>query len=349
MNIEELAFLYKPIFIFDKLEKYYPCSVEHIISNSQLYNSLNDKEDILIKDYGKITPEILSQNIGNSLQVHHSAHKGDLKNSSIYYFYRSNTQYIDIIYFLYFAYSAPFIIFGKKIGGHDTDLENLIIRFDIFTKKPISIYFNAHGDEGKWVDINDVIKIKKVPVIFVARNSHAFYPENKTQIRLFGLANDKTSFGKSWTSDTLINVKNNNPIWMKYIGKWSRDGVDSVVNKDWWKVSPIKSSKWYERVFPINYFKSLITCSLCCFYKNNKKEEKEDEISHNEDISSNKETIIEIKPTKQDFKYNLEIEKKDNEVQINEYMKREKNNDEFKINDIVKITNKYDDQEYVNI
>lgn len=245
---DELAKLYKPLFVFSKEEQYYPCSVEFIISQSQLY-----KGDELIKNFGELTPEILSENGGDNLKLHEDSYNGQISVAPIYYFIRSSDKFIDIVYFLYFAYNGPFNILGKKVGAHDTDLEHVVVRLDSLTQQVTSIYYSAHGSEGKWVMKDDVKFVSTSPIVYIAKYSHAMYPDEGYQWRCMGFANDKTDFGLSWTTSILTCVKDDNPIWVKYTGKWSRDGIDSITNKGWWKFQPTKNSNFLTRMIPIDW------------------------------------------------------------------------------------------------
>ena len=242
----QLATTYKPIFVFSKEEKYYPCSVEYLLSHSQLY-----KENTLIKNFGELTPEELSRNVGDSLKVHPNSYRGQIESAPIYYFIRTSEKFIDIVFFIYFTYNGPLSILGKKVGAHDTDLEHIVVRVDTLTQL-IAVYFSAHGSEGRWVMKDSLQLINNNVLIYVAKSSHAMYPTNGRQWRVMGLANDKTDFGLSWTTDRLIEVKDNDPVWMKYVGKWSREGIDSVASNGWWRSQSVKSSNWFTRFIPLD-------------------------------------------------------------------------------------------------
>ncbi len=245
-NVSNQMFIdkFKPIFVFDKEERYYPCGTEFLINNSQLYMNEN-----LVKNFKEVTPQILSENIGNRLKIHHCARGGDINNAPVYYFTRESDRFIDIIYLLIFAYNGPYNILGKNVGEHDSDIENVVIRIDKHTENMVSMYFSAHGDEGVWVKKKDIKFIDNSPIVFVARDSHAMYHTEGRQYRMFGLANDITSFGYSWLNSNLVELTDENPIWMKYTGKLAYDGIDSVINKGWWKEQPVKNSNFFTRFF----------------------------------------------------------------------------------------------------
>ena len=230
MNELELVNTYKPIFIFSREEKYYPCSADYIVSNSQLY-----KDNILLKDYKELDSKILAMNLGDNIKVNPEIYEGCLIDAPIYYYTRQTSEinklqkvsyYIDIIYFLYFAYNGP------------------------YTKKLLGVFYGAHSDEGKWIHQQKLKFIENRPLVYVAKYSHAMYYTEGTHYRIFGLANDKTSFGYCWLNNDLVKVDENNPVWMQYTGKWSREGIDSVIKKDWWTKQSLQTSNWLFSLFP---------------------------------------------------------------------------------------------------
>lgn len=247
MDIESLVTDYKPVFVFSKEEKYYPCSAEYIISHSQLYS-----DDTMIYDYGEVTDTILGSNVGNSLKINPESYRGQIETAPVYYFTRQSDYFIDIVFFLYFTYNGAFNVLGISVGDHEADIEHVTLRLDLVTRQVIAIYYSAHSDEGRWIDKKDIKFIDKRPIVYVAKYSHAMYHTEGRQWRIMGFANDKTDFGFAWNDYDLTGVEEDSPRWMSYTGKWSRDGVNSVIVKDWWLTQPTKNSNWLTRMLPLN-------------------------------------------------------------------------------------------------
>jgi hypothetical protein len=245
-NYHELAREYCPVFVLAKDEKYRACSAEHIIENSQLYRG----DDVLF-DFGTNNIKLMSDNMGDNIKISPDIYVGTA-NAPIYYYLIYGDKYIDIVYFLYFAYNEGYRVFGKLKGDHEGDIEYIVQRFKISDNSPVAVYFSAHGDEGRWIEKEKVEYSNKNPIVYVARGSHAMYHRRGTHIRVVGLANDKTSNGDVLTGG-LIHVSDKYPLWMKYRGQWSRDGIDSVATRSWWRCAPTHNSNWFTRLFPTSW------------------------------------------------------------------------------------------------
>ena len=243
--LNEIVLSYKPIFVFSKKEKYYPCSVEYITQHSQLF-----KNNVRVKDFGTITKEDLCDNTGDQIKVHNEYYSGDLNHAPVYYFIRTSNKFIDIVFFLFFAYNPPYSVLGVKIGEHDSDIEHVVVRVDTDTHEIVAMYYSSHGNEGKWVMKRDIKFVNTNPIVYVAKGSHAMYHDEGTHFRIFGFANDYTDFGKSWIPSTTVYVDENTPWWMKYNGKWSMNGISNVKHQRWWNYRPNRNSNFCTRFIP---------------------------------------------------------------------------------------------------
>lgn len=254
-NSNLLAERFRPIFIFDKQEQYFPCSVNYLINNSQLYNG-----EELVTDFGKTSVEDLSDNKGDRLIFAKESYNGDLQNAPVYYNIRVCEQFIDIVYILFFAYNGPLNVLGLfEVGEHTGDIEHVIVRLNKSNLSLNSVYFSAHNDEGEWVDKSNVKTIQlrndenvfEHPMVYVARNSHAMYASEGTHYRIFGIVNDHCSTYKGSMLNDLIEVKEcdkNETHWIHYNGSF--DGVSCLPHRDWWTESPVYDSSVLTRLFP---------------------------------------------------------------------------------------------------
>ena len=246
INIHELANKYIPIFVFDKNEEYYPCSIEYLIQNSDLY-----------KDEQLISPSTIYNMKEGNKYIFKGDKNGDLDTAPLYYFYRVTDTWIDIVYVLYFAFSGPLYLFNLlKIedSSHPYDIEHVILRFNKTNLLLNSVYFSAHSDEGKWVNYNDLHIIhtehKTSPLIYVSRNSHAMYPTSGTHFRICGILNDYNDFGNGWLTNCLIEADED-----QWVGDWGN--VESLAKRDWWKETREDDSNCFTRLFPFNLFSNL--------------------------------------------------------------------------------------------
>ena len=157
------------------------------------------------------------------------------------YLKHNNLNYRTFV--LFFPYSGPFNILSIQNAGHHWgDLEHLTLEYtddgDI-----LRVYFGGHGDaDGRWVDIKDVEKDGNNIIVYVAKNSHAFYPYIGTYFRLYGLANDIAQKGIEFIPSKYIKINSRDSMTIDekeqygafyFCGKLGRNGIDSLVNKGW--------------------------------------------------------------------------------------------------------------------
>ena len=86
---------------------------------------------------------------------------------------------------------------SKALGYHVHDVETVSVLYDRMTGNVDSIYYRAHGQgQGMWapsLDAADYDKDLDTLNVYVARASHASYPNPGKVTRIFGLANDEVS------------------------------------------------------------------------------------------------------------------------------------------------------------
>jgi hypothetical protein len=95
-------------------------------------------------------------------------------------------------------------------GEHQADIENVRIRINKEGTKITNMYFSAHGgDQCRWAHYDNIewYEYGVRPIVYVAKGSHANYPNSGTWWRIFGFANDKTEKGIKWCPDNLVNLE----------------------------------------------------------------------------------------------------------------------------------------------
>lgn len=110
----------------------------------------------------------------------------------------------------FFAHSGPYVVLGKDRGAHDGDWEHITVRCEPDTGKLIAAYYSAHrhGD-GTWVPAEQVPFHSDTGrlLAFCALGGHGMYAKPRTNVRVFGIANDLTSsVGRRWSSQKCIIV-----------------------------------------------------------------------------------------------------------------------------------------------
>jgi hypothetical protein len=120
-------------------------------------------------------------------------------------------DYIDLVYIFNYCYNNCFRWMGIYLAGeHQADIENVRIRINKEGTKITNMYFSAHsGDQCRWAHYDNIewYEYGVRPIVYVAKGSHANYPNSGTWWRIFGFANDKTEKGIKWCPDNLVNLE----------------------------------------------------------------------------------------------------------------------------------------------
>lgn len=232
--MDNLIQKYKPIIIFHPDERYLPASMEFMVENSALY-----KNGSLIAETGKITVEQMEMNAGTNLKIDNKHYNGqltkdNLDNIPIYVKVKENEKYHEITYIVYFMYNYGYNICGKLTGDHDSDLEHISVLIDKKSEDLIAVYYSYHS-EGIWRYKKDIPMKNGHPLVWCAKDSHAFYPYTRPHFRVFCFANDYMGNGIEWNPQLVIDVDTEKPYWMKYKGQLSMNGIDNIPLKSWYK------------------------------------------------------------------------------------------------------------------
>ena len=277
-----------PVVWLHNKESHFPMNIETYLSNCTVHTQKNLKNDFKNKGY-KVNENtlvvddktILSstffdtfvQNPDDGLltlqlrpeRTYWNRGETDLNSVPVYVYEppgiaSNGKKYIHYIFF--YSYNAPFLILGLfNIGAHDADIERVTLEVDPDTLKVERIFFGAHGQgNGRWIDWDKAEKYENTnrPIVYVARGSHACYPEEGYYIRFAGAANDRCNKGYSWNIQNyqlLVNKLdesgNINPLYdpstmgfLNYAGDWGFGHVSSLMWKSWWTVEGASKEKY---------------------------------------------------------------------------------------------------------
>lgn len=269
MNIHDLIRIFLPVFFFHTDEIYFPSTMEYAFENCQLYNG-----DTMIADYGAVTPNMIQTNQGHRIRINPAAHYGEFSikppgDIPVYVSFKDNpnVNFYEIIYVLYFPYSGPYRILWKDVGQHDSDLEHIAVRVSKEHGDLLGIYYSYHS-EGIWIEPPQIQFIEGRPVVYVAKGSHGFYPDEGRHWRIFGFANDVMDRGLLWRPEKIVRVDTDKtdvvaPYWMSYRGQLSMEGVDNLPLKGWFRnLEPDESStELRDCLFPC-WYPSCFLCSV---------------------------------------------------------------------------------------
>jgi len=221
MNIDDLLYKYQPIIYFHNEEEYFPCNADYFVKNSNLIknNKIIDNEMTQTKLY-----KILSDNntfIQPKNDTIINGFRYNYEDAPLYYYIRNDyvKKKIFIYFFLFFAYNGSYNILNiANVGHHYNDIEHFTYQIDMNTGNLESIFFSAHGsDEGMWRNENEIefiienknlVKNRKRPVLYCAKNGHGFYYRPGCIFRFFGFANDLTNKGFKYSDYNYIKIDN---------------------------------------------------------------------------------------------------------------------------------------------
>lgn len=274
---QKLAEQFVPLFVFNKAETEYPFEITNkTLKDSVLFGNSKDEEPIregptveYITD--KNNPKIDKNSA--LLWLDESLNQPfDPSKVAVYYCYTPPTasryKLTLLQYILKYRANDAYKCCGCcccDLGYHQFDSEHVSIYLDENdTKKgPIihSMYFSAHSHEqGQWksrTEIEYMDEKQQRPVVYVAKGSHAMYPNGGTQWRIFGVANDKCADDVNaknalvWDvrKDRLIEIDEQTP-WMKYPGYMGYpDNCRTDVNMSWFRHENGIELKPYKRFF----------------------------------------------------------------------------------------------------
>lgn len=219
---EALAAMYSPVLHFTGGGKFYPTSVDYIISRSTL---VRHSTGVVVLD--SLTPDIVGLFTSPDLFLNNTLGTVDAitadyaldakANGYSAYVYVTKTGFPTVIeYWLFYAYN------NGPLNEHQGDIEVIEVFIDL-SGTPRTLLCSQHfaGESAAW---GDVEKEGTHPVVYVAQGSHANY------FRSFqgkiGLENDNVgSDGITVTFDQSSLVMLESQSWLNFGGRWGYWGT----------------------------------------------------------------------------------------------------------------------------
>jgi hypothetical protein len=243
---------FRPVIRIHEKEMYYPCSIDYILENGQLYENKHYVTDKIEKKKLIGLGESAEIRISPDAMIRQECKLSDIP---VYAKVRSKKgKVMSITYIFLYTFNGPTIIpcslincFGPfSIGFHEGDVEHITVELNEKGNMK-RIYYAAHGHgQGMWIDPHLIDKIGGRPVVYSAANSHASYPQPKTYWRIFGTANDYTSNdGQTWNPKEAIILDEFS--WAKFGGKIG--DVSSPSKQGWWFRENGKTISFWRRLF----------------------------------------------------------------------------------------------------
>jgi len=208
-RIDELAHRYAPVFLYSSEEKYYPVSLDALLTSEEVRSCPDDmtlktlfgKEKVPLADLGEWLrfnghcDYLLNFNFLNMWSSVFAKIGGDPRKSTVYYSYLEDpdSDRFYITYHLIYAFDTKTGIARKTgIGPHVFDRESMIMVFEN-GPRPSGMIISGHLENQTIFFLNKLkvwtqgrirvpfyddrtLKIGNHPVIAVAEGSHALYP-----------------------------------------------------------------------------------------------------------------------------------------------------------------------------
>lgn len=253
----KLIILYMPIFVFHRNESILPMNIEGYINKCDIYPLLNNNyilssELIHNLTHTVITSEETSKYTLRLKDEYRSYYHNQptisninisryLENIPVYVKTQITSNYLYIIYILFYPYNPPITIAGFDIGAHDSDIEHITIKININDHQITSIYYSAHtNSEGLWATSKQITKIGSRPVIYIAKGSHGMYNKKGYYYRFGGFGNDITGSFHYWKPNIRKIIRLNHIYiphihgFINFLGHYGNWSIGSIPRRNWW-------------------------------------------------------------------------------------------------------------------
>jgi hypothetical protein len=265
--MENLIQKWSPILYFHPDEKYFPCSINWLLSHSKLVEYTENKSENTKTYSENVFDKLTNMDLYNLSKTHNFKNKfnGDiilsttnelnsgeipLKNVPCYALLRRKNSNIYITFIFLYAYNGDYNILNiANVGSHPGDLEHMTVELTE-NGDLIRVMYGAHRSEnGRWVAKDDIEFENGKIVAYVAKNGHGLYHRSGYAIRLFGLANDGMDRGVRWEPRAEQIYLPSDPSfipetmgWVSFIGRiggkttrGNQDGIQGLSGKPWIK------------------------------------------------------------------------------------------------------------------
>jgi hypothetical protein len=233
---QELASRFSPILRFTSGEKFYPTSVDYIISISSLKLRASDGTSTTVTD--NPAPSNLGSYIGSDLFLDNKLET--LDNIAEDYTQKAETigyhAYVHIVtsgstqtiqYWLFYAFN------NGPLNEHQGDIEVIQIFLDN-SNNPQHALYSQHGagENAAWTDVE---KQDTHPIVYVAQGSHANYfrpYQGKMGIESDIVSNDGKTITHTDLNLVLLGEPNSHPpeqSWLDFAGRWGYWGTNEDV------------------------------------------------------------------------------------------------------------------------
>lgn len=176
---------FAPIVVFHKNERYFPCSIEHLLTNSTLRSTEDPTFAILNPTTDDLALYCGSCYFVDIAECQYSGHPlaGNRVNAPMYVSVQFSDHYADITYAFLYAFQggqtfsalrscAPFDCVVNNYGQHQGDLEWITVRVSLDFSQILGVGYAAHG-VVKMYEPREFSAEGSHPIVKCALHSHA--------------------------------------------------------------------------------------------------------------------------------------------------------------------------------
>jgi hypothetical protein len=233
---QELATQFSPVLRFTSGEKFYPTSVDYIITSSTLRLRATDGSSTTVTN--SPTPDNLGSYAGSDLFLDNKletldniaedyAQKTDTIGYHAYVHIATSGSTQTIQYWLFYAYN------NGPLNNHQGDVEVIQIFLDN-SNNPQQALYSQHGagENAAWEDVE---KQDTHPIVYVAQGSHANYfrpYQGKMGIESDIVSNDGKTITPTDLNLIILGEQGSHPpeqSWLDFAGRWGYWGTNEDV------------------------------------------------------------------------------------------------------------------------
>lgn len=230
---QELANQFSPVLRFTSGEKFYPTSVDYIITSSTLKQRASDGSSTILNS--NPTPNNLGSYTGSNLFLDNKL--GTLDDIAADYAQKADNigyyAYVHIVtsgsvkiiqYWLFYAFN------NGPLNNHQGDIEVVQVFLD-GANDPQKALYSQHG-AGQNAAWGDVEKQDTHPVVYVAQGSHANFLrpyQGKMGIESDIVASDGETIAPTDLNLVILGEPDSHPpeqSWLNFAGRWGFTGTD---------------------------------------------------------------------------------------------------------------------------
>ncbi|MCL4435319.1 MAG: Vps62-related protein [Thaumarchaeota archaeon] len=263
-----LATRFAPVLRFTSGEKFYPTSVDYIISNSivkqrnrgQLLPTIIDPAPTPSTLGKYTTTELFLDNKLGSFEKIAADYAAKAKSIGYYAYVHTlkSSSSTVIQYWLFYAYN------NGPMNDHQGDIEVIEVFLDS-SGNPLQVLLSQHGS-GENAVWSNVDKIDTHPEVYVAQGSHANYfrpYQGKVGLENDVVGNDGITIMPSDLKLVILGEKGNHPTdqsWLDFPGRWGYWGTDDEVARGLaGPLGVVFNQDGIRWASPVNYLRNTLT------------------------------------------------------------------------------------------